>query len=170
MVDLDALRNDLAGHAAIARALVPYKLSLHSGSDKLSVYPIIVDVTHGLVPLKTAGTSYLEALRVVGRIDPSLFREILAWGRERYAQDRVSYHVSADLNRVPAAADMPDEDLPELLDDSDTRQVLHVTFGSTLAAFGAQILRLLIINEEAYTKAVEVHFVRHLEPFIQSGA
>src|ERR671939_1951620 len=41
--DLEALRADLAGHAAIARALGPYKLSLHSGSDKFSVYPIITE-------------------------------------------------------------------------------------------------------------------------------
>jgi hypothetical protein len=168
--DLAALRDDLAGHAAIARALGPYKLSLHSGSDKLSVYPIMAEVTGGLVHLKTAGTSYLEALRVVARVDPPLFREVLAWGRERYPQDRVSYYVSADLTRVPVAADPSDDDLPELLDDFDTRQVLHVTFGSALAAFGGQILALLQTSEEAYAQAVESHFVRHLEPFIQAGA
>src|SRR5690606_21841754 len=59
--DLDALHADLAGHAAIARAFGPYKLSLHSGSDKFSVYPLAVDATNGMVHLKTAGTSMLTA-------------------------------------------------------------------------------------------------------------
>ena len=37
--DLDALQRDFQTHAEIARALGPYKLSLHSGSDKYSTYP-----------------------------------------------------------------------------------------------------------------------------------
>ena len=36
---VSAFENDIAGHAAIARQLGPYKLSLHSGSDKFSIYP-----------------------------------------------------------------------------------------------------------------------------------
>ncbi len=36
--DVQAFEADIAVHAAIARTLGPYKLSLHSGSDKFSVY------------------------------------------------------------------------------------------------------------------------------------
>ena len=63
--DLAAFETDFAGHAAIARQFGPYKLSLHSGSDKFSIYPIAARLTGGLVHLKTAGTSYLEALRTI---------------------------------------------------------------------------------------------------------
>ena len=59
--DVTAFEADFAIHAAIARQFGPYKLSLHSGSDKFSVYPVAMRQTHGLVHLKTAGTSYLEA-------------------------------------------------------------------------------------------------------------
>ena len=163
--DLEALRADLAGHAAIARALGPYKLSLHSGSDKFSVYPIITELAKGMVHLKTAGTSYLEALRVVAQVDRALFREILAFARERYEQDRASYHVSAEVRRVPAPSDLPDARLPDLLEDFDARQVLHVTFGSTLARFGSQLKAALQAHEENYSATLERHFVRHLEPF-----
>lgn len=163
--DLGALRDDLAGHAAIARALGPYKLSLHSGSDKFSVYPIISELTHGMVHLKTAGTSYLEALRVIAAVDPALFREILGFAIERYPIDKATYHVSADLAHVPAPADLRDEQLPALLEDTDARQVLHVTFGSTLARFGTALKAALRANEAAYDAAVERHFVRHLAPF-----
>jgi hypothetical protein len=166
--DLAALRADLAGHAAIARAVGPYKLSLHSGSDKFSVYPLITDAARGMVHLKTAGTSYLEALRVMAQADTALFREILAFARERYEHDRASYHVSAELRRVPEAADLPDARLLELLEDFDARQVLHVTFGSTLARFGPRLKAALHTHEAVYDATLERHFVRHLKPFARS--
>jgi tagaturonate epimerase len=166
--DLAALRADLAGHAAIARALGPYKLSLHSGSDKFSVYPLITEAARGMVHLKTAGTSYLEALRVLAHAEPALFREILAFARDHYEHDRATYHVSAQLARVPAPADLPDARLPGLLEDFDARQVLHVTFGSTLARFGTQLKAALHTHESDYDATLERHFVRHLEPFARS--
>ena len=58
-------------HGEIARTLGPYKLSLHSGSDKFSVYPVLAEATRGLVHLKTAGTSYLEALEGHGEVRPN---------------------------------------------------------------------------------------------------
>jgi hypothetical protein len=88
--DLTVFEADFARHVAIASALGPYKLSLHSGSDKFSIYPIFDRVAGDLVHLKTAGTSYLEALRATAGTDPDLFREILAFAFERYAEDRAS--------------------------------------------------------------------------------
>lgn len=163
--DLAAFEADFAGHAAIARALGPYKLSLHTGSDKFSIYQVAVRATRGLLHLKTAGTSYLEALRVVATLDPALFREILAFAVARYETDRASYHVSADPARLPPLKNLADADLPRLLDDLDGRQILHVAFGSVLNpkhSFKARLLAVLGDNEEAYYNALEQHFVRHL--------
>ena len=164
--DVQALKADLEAHAAIARALGPYKLSLHSGSDKFSVYPLIAAATRGMVHLKTAGTSYLEALRVVTQLDPAFFREILAFARGRYPEDRASYHVSAEVERVPAPEDLSDRQLPSLLEDFDAREVLHVTFGSALATFGPRLKAFLQSHEEAYFQTLERHFYRHLRPFV----
>ncbi|MCA8990116.1 MAG: hypothetical protein KDA78_20885, partial [Planctomycetaceae bacterium] len=75
--DLQALDASLQDHAAIADLIGPYKLSLHSGSDKLSMYAALARATKGRFHVKTAGTSYLEALRVVARHDESLFRQIV---------------------------------------------------------------------------------------------
>jgi hypothetical protein len=163
--DLRALAADLAGHAAIARALGPYKLSLHSGSDKFSVYPLIVAATRGRLHLKTAGTSYLEALRAIARVRPALFRAILSFALDRYETDRASYHVSADAARVPPPAAVVDADLARLLDPLDSREALHVTFGSALAQFGDDIRATLMAHEAEHYAALEAHFVRHLEPF-----
>jgi hypothetical protein len=163
--DLSELARSLDGHARIARALGPYKLSLHSGSDKFSVYPLIAEATAGRVHLKTAGTSYLEALRVAAVHDPALFRDVLGLARERFATDRASYLIGAELARVPAPADLADAQLPALLDDDDARQVLHVTYGSALDAYRERLLELLRVQREAHEVALERHFVRHLGPF-----
>ncbi len=171
--DLAGLETDIAAHAAIARQLGPYKLSLHSGSDKFSVYPIIARLTKGLVHLKTAGTSYLEALRTVAALDPALFREIYAFARERYETDKVSYHVSAELGRAPEAKDVKEAALPALLEPLDSREILHVTFGSVLKEtdrtgkprFQDRLMALLREHPDAYAKNLETHFVRHLRPF-----
>lgn len=163
--DLTALAEALAGHAAVARALGPYKLSLHSGSDKFSVYPLLASAARGAVHLKTAGVSYLEALRVVAEVEPPLFREIAALARRRYPQDRASYHVSADLARVPEIAELADDDLPALLDDRDARQVLHVTFGSVLATYREPLLATLRAHEDEHYAALARCFKRHLMPF-----
>jgi tagaturonate epimerase len=164
--DLKALADDLHAHAAVARALGPYKLSLHSGSDKFSVYPLAAEAARGLIHLKTAGTSYLEALRTLARVEPGLFREILSFARQHYETDRATYHVSAVLARVPDPAGLEDAALPPMLDQFDSRQVLHVTFGSTLASFGEAIRTTLRAHEQDYYAALESHFVRHLAPFL----
>jgi hypothetical protein len=163
--DLPEFETELAKHAAIARALGPYKLSIHSGSDKFSIYPIVARLTKGLVHLKTAGTSYLEALRAAARVEPTLFRRILAYAIECYPVDRATYHVSAELSRVPAPDSLPDATLPDLLDQFDSRQVLHVTFGSALARYGEELLAVLATHEEEHYAALEAHFDRHLSPF-----
>lgn len=163
--DLDELAVELAKHAAIARALGPYKLSVHSGSDKFSIYPIIAELTDGLAHVKTAGTSYLEALRAVAQVDPDLFRELLAVAREGYQTDRTSYHVSADQGSIPDPDILRDGDLPDLLRQFDARQVLHVTFGSVLDRFGDRLISSLRATEPVYAELLERRFRRHLAPF-----
>jgi hypothetical protein len=168
-----AFEKDIAVHAAIARALGPYKLSLHSGSDKFSIYPAAMRQTRGLVHLKTAGTSYLEALRTIAVVDPILFRKVYIFARERYDTDKASYHVSAEVSRTPLPEDLSDAELPRLLEQFDAREVLHVTFGSVLTErtadgqrrFYDRVVNLLRAQPEAYAANLEKHFARHLRPF-----
>lgn len=172
--DVSAFEADLAVHAAIARTVVPggpYKLSLHSGSDKFSIYPAFVRQTEGLAHLKTAGTSYLEALRTISSLDAGLFREVYGFARERYEEDRASYHVSALPDRAPVPDDVGDADLPRILEQFDAREILHVTFGSALQEAGLRerILGLLRDNPERYAADLVAHFVRHLQPFTRRG-
>lgn len=154
--DLSALDAEMQKHAAVTAHFGTYKLSLHSGSDKFSVYPLLAKHFAGRFHVKTAGTSYLEALRVLAAREPDLFRRIWALARERYAADRATYHVSAELEQVTAA------DLPALLDDFHAREILHITFGSVLARFGADIKPALVKHADSYAQALQTHFVKHL--------
>lgn len=165
--DLAELECHIMRHAAIARHCGPYKLSIHSGSDKFSVYPIMALYTRNLVHLKTAGTSYLEALHAVASVDPDLFRRILDLSFERYEQDRVSYHVSANPALALRSGGLSDVELPRVLENFHNRQMLHVTFGSVLnePCLRTRLFAALRRNEEAYYRVLEKHFDRHLEAF-----
>ncbi|MGZ9166002.1 MAG: tagaturonate epimerase family protein, partial [Anaerolineales bacterium] len=155
--DLNALDAELAKHAAVTAHFGTYKLSLHSGSDKFSVYPLIAKHWGDRIHVKTAGTSYLEALRVLAVHEPDLFLKIHALGRERYEVDRRTYHVSAKLEMLPN-----DGDLPSLLNDFHAREILHVTFGSALAQFGVKLRAALVKHEAAYQEGLRTHFETHL--------
>ncbi len=171
--DLKAFERSFIQHVQIARYLGPYKLSVHSGSDKFSVYPICAEHAGDLIHVKTAGTSYLEALRTIAEIDPTLFREILAFALGRYDEDKASYHVSADPGSVADPKKATDDELARVLDVNDGRQVLHVTYGSVLNAtddsgelrFRPRMMQALRENEETHYNILRRHMKRHIEPF-----
>ena len=161
--DLDELRHDFEIHAQLARALGPYKLSLHSGSDKFSTYPLIAEATQGVVHLKTAGTSWAEALRVIASNDPDLMRRILELALDSFEANRKSYHLSCDPARIPR--DPTDAEVGRLMDVADSRQVLHVGYGAILEEFGPRMYQVWKDHEEELYGIIADHFVRHLEPF-----
>lgn len=154
---MNALDAELAKHAAVTAHFGTYKLSLHSGSDKLSVYPLISKYWGDLIHVKTAGTSYLEALRTLAAAEPALFERIWLLALERYPVDRLSYHVSADTHRAPSGIE-----LPAYLDDFHAREILHVTFGSALTQFGPEIKAALVKHIDRYYANLQVHFSKHL--------
>jgi hypothetical protein len=161
--EIGELQRDFQIHAEIARALGPYKLSLHSGSDKYSTYPLIAEATQGVVHLKTAGTSWAEALRVIAHNDPDLMREVLTLALDSFEANRKSYHLSCDPTRIPT--DPTDDEVAQLMDRVDSRQVLHVGYGAILEEFRPRLYQVWNDNEEEHYKIIADHFVKHLRPF-----
>lgn len=173
--DVAALEKSLNDHAAIAKLLGPYKLSLHSGSDKLSIYPSFSRATAGLFHVKTAGTSYLEAIRAVIPHNPDLFRRIIKLARSRYETDRATYHVSATLAGAGEPSDITALEKIYLERWADVpagrgftepaRQILHTTFGSVLsdAKLKGELMQVLAEHPETYQAVLEEHFFRHLD-------
>ncbi len=181
--DVEVLERSLQDHAAIAQQLGPYKLSLHSGSDKLSMYPALARTTQGRFHVKTAGTSYLEALRVIAIHEPRLFREICDFSRARYDNDRATYHVHATLENVAPPSELTDdrqleqvylerwEDVPEGQGFTEAgRQILHCTFGSVLTdpGLGTAFKDCVREHRDTYAEVVAEHFGKHLAA-LQSG-
>ena len=170
--DLEQFKREYKLHLAIAEEFGGYKLSIHSGSDKFSVYQAIGSINMGSVHVKTAGTSYLEALRTAAGADPGLFREILEYSKGRFEEDKKTYQITGKPSDIPTDEELNDEDLADLLNDDHARQVLHVTFGSILngrepisSGFKERLMHCLTLHEDLYEKNLETHFDKHLSPF-----
>jgi hypothetical protein len=177
-----AFERSVRDHAAIAEMLGPYKLSLHSGSDKLSIYPALARATRGRFHVKTAGTSYLEALRVAAIHDASLLRRICEFARQRYDVDKATYHVHATLQDVPPPVTLRDRELEQVYLErwediapgrgfsAPGRQILHCTFGSVLTdpSLGAALRGCLTAHQDTYNDVLAAHFEKHLRA-LQAG-
>ena len=169
--DLELFESTLAEHIAIAKSFGPYKLSVHSGSDKLTIYPVVGRVCGDLLHVKTAGTSYLEALRVVCRKNQDLFMEIACYSAGRFSTDIASYRISTTQEDIGKLGHEQVGDVEEIYLNQDVgRQMLHVTFGSVLTMgesmsgrpFKDAILEILHANPDLHREVLETHFTKHL--------
>jgi hypothetical protein len=162
--DPEEFRRTFRTHAAIARRL-GYRISIHSGSDKFTIFPIVGEESRGRYHLKTAGTNWLEALRVIARVDPPLFRQIYRHALANFEKARANYHVTTNLDNLPDPATASEAKLLALFAEPDARQVLHITYGEILgdAELSRRFYEVLRLNIEGYWQALEEHIGRHLE-------
>ena len=168
--ELDQFAKEITIHAAIARHF-KYKLSIHSGSDKFSVFPLIGKETRGVFHVKTAGTNWLEAMRVIAQADPSLYRQIHRYALDVFEEARKYYHVSAQLERIPHVSELKDEELPNLFENNDARQLIHITYGLILNAknsdntfrFKNKLYQIWRQHEDLYGQALAQHIGKHLD-------
>jgi hypothetical protein len=168
--DVNKFAEEFAVHRKIAK-IMGYKLSVHSGSDKFAVFPIIYKETERVVHLKTAGTNWLEALRVIAQKNPGLFREIFKFALVKLPDAKKVYNITENTANIPDIDYLKDSELPVLLDHNDARQVLHVTYGSILMArnddgtsiYKDAIYATLNDHEEDYYNALIKHIGKHIE-------
>ena len=111
----------------------------------------------------------------MARHQPDLFRDIIRFARERYNDDKKTYHVSATLQAVAASGTPAQlEDLylerwhdvpPHTGFTRPGRQILHCTFGSVLThpTFGPAVRHVLVAYADSYANILAEHFARHLE-------
>jgi hypothetical protein len=162
--DLAEFESQFAVHCAIARTRGGYKVSVHSGSDKFSVYPAVGKHTGMRLHLKTAGTSWLQAVRVVARANPRLFRAMLARALACFPEATKLYHVAANPAAIPPAETVPDGELERYLDPPDSRQLLHITYGGLLddPDIRTQFFETLHAHEKLHYAAVQDHMEKHV--------
>ena len=167
--DVKQFEKEFKIHTDIAKKY-GYKISVHSGSDKFSVFPIIGRLSNGKYHLKTAGTNWLEAVRVIAEKAPELYREIHTFALENLPEARRYYHITCDISNITPIENTRNENLPLYLDENDSRQVLHITYGLILQAksndgtprFHDRIYHTLRKNESDYIAALEKHIGEHL--------
>jgi hypothetical protein len=168
--DVAQFRREFAEHAAIADHF-GYKISVHSGSDKFSIFAIVGELTHGHFHVKTAGTNWLEAMRVVSMTNPALYREIHKYALTVFEQAKKYYHVTTDLARIPDVDTLSDADLPELFKQNDARQLIHIIYGLILneknadgsLRFRDTLYHLWRENAQLYADMLENHIGRPLQ-------
>lgn len=141
-----------------------YKLSVHSGSDKFSVFSTVGRVTGCHVHVKTAGTNWLEAMRVVAKHDPSLYRKAHKFALEHRAEAEKYYHVSTNPADIPNIDLQNDAYLPEYLQLPASRQTIHIAYGLLLNEkwFCDAFFPFMAAHEEAFYDGLVSHIGRHL--------
>lgn len=175
--------------AAIAFAVKTYglpenlKLSVHSGSDKFSIYKAIHDAVRRFdsgVHLKTAGTTWLEeliGLAEAGGPGLEIAKEVYAAAYAHSEELCAPYAAVIDID--PTKLPKPEEvngwtsarytaalrhDQSNKAYNPSFRQLLHVGF-KVAAKMGDRYLKALEANEEVVARNVTANlFERHIKP------
>jgi hypothetical protein len=159
------------------------KLSVHSGSDKFSIYPIInrlIKKHNAGLHVKTAGTTWLE--EVIGLAESggqgfALVKEVYAQAHDHFAELAMPYSTVIDINpaKLPDPKSVMRWSSTEYADalrhvessphyNPNFRQLLHVSF-KIAAGMGKRFTAALEANEQIVGKNVtENLFHRHLQP------
>ena len=154
--------NSIRIHGEIARSIGGYRLSLHSGSDKFSIYPAFNRNTKGLFHIKTSGTSWLEAVRVIAACDPDFFRELFKITVNTFNENKKAYHVNLDYNELPKSIDhVKDEDLTGLIDDHNLRRAFHIAYGAILDREKERFYQILFENEDKHYQFIMDNLDKH---------
>ena len=157
------------------------KLSIHSGSDKFSIYPIMADVMlrydKGL-HLKTAGTTWLEeviGLALAGGEGLDLAKKIYESSYSRQEELCAPYAdvISIDSSNLPSVKEVMSwsserfantlRHIPGHADyNANFRQLIHVAY-KVAAEMGGDYTRLLLKYEGVIGSCVEENiYERHL--------
>ena len=159
------------------------KLSVHSGSDKFSIYPVIREAlarTGAGLHIKTAGTTWLEeliGLCEAGGDGLELTKEIYGYSLEHVDELCAPYASVIDIDRkqLPdqaAVAQMNGETLAATIRhipgdprfNASVRQLLHVSF-KVAAKQGNRYLDLLKANQDIVGEQVTTNLLeRHIKP------
>ncbi len=170
MGDIDQFEKTFRIHAEIADTF-GYKLSIHSGSDKFHVFPIVAKYTKGRFHVKTAGTNWLEAVRIIAKENPELYRKMHKYALDHFGEAKKYYHVTTNIDAIEDIDHLSNEELPSYMNDDNARQLLHITYGLLLQAKDAEgkslfkdaFFETLDKNEDKYAQGLIKHIGKHIE-------
>jgi len=168
--NIGLFEKDLSAHQSIREKMGNYKISMHSGSDKFSVYPSFRKILGDRIHVKTAGTSWVEAVKVVAEKDFPFFLEILECGKRNFEKHAASYEISANPEMIDTK-NLRDAGTETLFADNNIRQVIHISYGTVLTekdfsgrfVYRDRLFEVLNDNAELYFGFLEKHLGRHLK-------
>ncbi len=188
--DLDQFRDEFEQDVVVLKTAVQkfnlppsLKLSVHSGSDKFSLYPIINQIIRkhdAGVHLKTAGTTWLEELIGLaegGQTGLELAKEIYSRSLEKYDELCAPYAtvIDIDKSKLPSLEQVQSwdgltfsttlrHDVHHKNYNPHFRQLLHVGY-KIAAEKGEQYLKTLQEYKDVIAVNVTTNlFDRHIKP------
>ena len=167
--NIDELKESLTIHLGIREKLGTYKISLHSGSDKFSIYSSFREILGSNFHVKTSGTSWIEAIHAIAEINRPFFYTILQRAIDDFAENAASYEISANPQQVDLKQ-LEDKTTEEIFNDADIRQIIHISYGSIISGkdsmghyeFKEKLFEMLSKNERLYNNLLEKHLGKHL--------
>ena len=107
---------------------------------------------------------------MIAGCNPTLFRRMVHYSCGKYKEAKSFYHVTGLVEKVPDVDSVADTDLPYLLDETDTRQVMHITYGFLLQekdesgryVFRDDIYRTLREHRAELDDTISQHIRKHL--------
>lgn len=163
--NIEQFEMELKVHNSIRRRLGPYKISLHSGSDKFSIYRQFKEILGDMFHIKTSGTSWIQAMKTIAVVDRDFFIECIKIAVKDFEKNSASYEISTDISKI-SIEKIKQDCVDDIFSDNNIRQLIHISYGSILGENNPELKNkfysLIEKNLPLYTQFVEEHLQKHI--------
>ena len=129
--EAESLRQELELLSAVSRCF-GFKLSFRCLEHKPELIGLLGEVTGARLHACLGGLGWLEAMRLLAREEPVLFRLVYGLSLTALPIARQSFPSSLDETALPALEGLEDPALPALLTQPPVRQLMELTYGQVL--------------------------------------
>ncbi|MCS7202773.1 MAG: tagaturonate epimerase family protein [Dictyoglomus sp.] len=158
--DIKIFSYELKKHYILSQKIEGYRLSLHSGSDKFSIYKILSEITQKNFHIKTSGTSWLQGVKVIAKFDPQLFSELYLIALNNLEESKKAYKVSIKKEDFPKEVQ---GDPLVFFEKPEVKQLFHISYGVILDEKKKEIYDILDRHEKEHYEFVRENIENHLK-------
>jgi hypothetical protein len=164
--NIEVFSLELRKHYLLSQKIEGYRLSLHSGSDKFSIYKIFSELTQNNFHIKTSGTSWLQAIKVIAKFASDLFKELYEIALENLEESKKAYKVDVKREDFPKEIN---KDILEFFEKPEVKQLFHISYGALLDEKREAIYDILNKYENEHYEFVEENIEKHLKEIFRGG-
>jgi hypothetical protein len=154
----------LKAHKAIIKSLGNYRISLHSADDKFKIFKPFKKIMGDKFHIKTSGTTWMESLRTIAQTNTDLFKLILDLTVSKAEENSKAYYIKLDYKKINDL--LKSKIFEDLIDIKESRQLLHVSYGTIIKKYRNIITEVLLLNEDRYFKNIENNYKKHFEAIL----